>query len=103
MKRKREKYQIPYRVNLIFLVVFVLFSVLILRLGLIQIVYGENYSRKVEKAQNAPADKPQIAVAVAVPSAFQPNIPNTITKELARSALDTYFDLKKKGEQGACW
>ncbi len=49
MKRKREKNQIPYRVNLIFLVVFVLFSVLILRLGLIQIVYGENYSREVEK------------------------------------------------------
>lgn len=58
MKRKREKYQIPYRVNLIFLVVFVLFSVLILRLGLIQIVYGENYSRKVEKAQNATVSTP---------------------------------------------
>jgi cell division protein FtsI/penicillin-binding protein 2 len=47
----------------------------------------------------APTDKPQIAVAVAVPSAFLPNTPNTIAKELARSALDTYFDLKKKGEQ----
>jgi len=58
MKRKREKNQIPYRVNLIFLVVFVLFSVLILRLGLIQIVYGENYSREVEKTQNATVSTP---------------------------------------------
>ncbi len=47
----------------------------------------------------APANDPEIAVAVVVPSAFVPSAPNTITKELARSALDTYFDLKKKGEQ----
>jgi len=47
----------------------------------------------------APANNPEIAVAVVVPSAFVPSAPNTITKELARSALDTYFDLKKKGEQ----
>nr|AIA15616.1 Penicillin-binding Protein dimerisation domain protein [uncultured bacterium]AIA15720.1 Penicillin-binding Protein dimerisation domain protein [uncultured bacterium] len=58
MKRKREKNQIPYRVNLIFLFVFVLFSVLILRLGLIQIVYGENYNREVEKTQNATVSTP---------------------------------------------
>ncbi|MEK1828208.1 hypothetical protein AAAC51_00930 [Priestia megaterium] len=44
----------------------------------------------------APANNPEIAVAVVVPSAFVPSAPNTITKELARSALDTYFDLKKK-------
>ena len=44
----------------------------------------------------APANDPEIAVAVVVPSAFVPSAPNTITKELARSALDTYFDLKKK-------
>lgn len=47
----------------------------------------------------APADNPEVAMAVVVPSAFVPSIPNTITKELARSAMDTYFELKKKGEQ----
>ncbi len=39
----------------------------------------------------APANNPEIAVAVVVPSAFVPSAPNTITKELARSALDTLF------------
>ena len=48
-KEKRRKSHVPFRVNLLFLTVFALFSVLILRLGLVQIVYGENYEREVEK------------------------------------------------------
>ena len=37
----------PLRLNIIFFSVFLLFSVLILRLGIIQIVYGENYKREL--------------------------------------------------------
>ncbi|WP_281998605.1 peptidoglycan D,D-transpeptidase FtsI family protein [Priestia flexa] len=47
----------------------------------------------------APADNPEVAMAVVVPSAFTPSSPNNITKELARESMDLYFDLKQKGEK----
>ena len=57
-KKKRRKSHVPFRVNLLFLTVFALFSVLILRLGLVQIVYGENYEREVEKTQDVTVSTP---------------------------------------------
>ncbi|MFE8064988.1 peptidoglycan D,D-transpeptidase FtsI family protein [Priestia aryabhattai] len=56
-KKKREKYHIPLRLNLVFLTVFTLFSVLILRLGLVQIVYGDNYKREVKENQDKTVSK----------------------------------------------
>lgn len=41
----------PFRLNVLFFLVFVLFSVLILRLGVVQIVYGDQYSREVAKTE----------------------------------------------------
>ena len=41
----------PFRLNILFFLVFVLFSVLILRLGVVQIVYGDEYRREVEKTE----------------------------------------------------
>lgn len=49
---KKKKLQVPFRVNVLFFVVFILFSVLILRLGIVQIVHGEDYKRKIESTED---------------------------------------------------
>ncbi|MCK7606904.1 penicillin-binding protein 2 [Geobacillus stearothermophilus] len=51
MKRKKRA-QVPIRLNILFFFVFLLFSALILRLGVVQIVYGEDYRREVERTQD---------------------------------------------------
>ncbi|UNL83411.1 peptidoglycan D,D-transpeptidase FtsI family protein [Priestia koreensis] len=56
--KKKKKTHIPLRMNLLFFVVFLLFSVLILRLGFVQIVSGENYKREVEKTEDVTVDNP---------------------------------------------
>lgn len=47
-----KRLQVPFRVNVLFFVVFILFSVLILRLGIVQIVHGEDYKREIEKTED---------------------------------------------------
>lgn len=49
---KKRKNQILLRVNVLFFSVFLLFSVLILRLGFVQIVYGDDYKKEVEKKED---------------------------------------------------
>ncbi|WP_141431569.1 penicillin-binding protein 2 [Bacillus sp. 03113] len=56
--KKKKKTHVPLRLNLIFLAVFFLFSVLILRLGVVQIVNGENYKREVERTQDVTINNP---------------------------------------------
>ncbi|MCP8967139.1 peptidoglycan D,D-transpeptidase FtsI family protein [Ectobacillus ponti] len=56
---KKRKSHVPFRLNLLFFLVFVMFSALILRLGALQIVYGDDYSAEVKRGEN---------VAVSVPS-----------------------------------
>ena len=52
-KNKEKKTHVPFRMNMLFFVVFVLFSsVLILRLGVLQIVYGEDAKREIEQTQD---------------------------------------------------
>lgn len=51
MKRKKRA-QVSIRLNILFFFVFLLFSALILRLGVVQIVYGEDYRREVERTQD---------------------------------------------------
>lgn len=41
----------PFRLSILFFLVFVLFSALILRLGFIQIAYGDEYRREVERTE----------------------------------------------------
>ena len=48
MKKKKRKGQLPFRLNLVFLVVFVLFSILIVQLGVVQILDGESYQEKID-------------------------------------------------------
>ncbi len=42
----------PLRLNILFFTVFLLFSILILRLGIIQIVYGDNYKRELVRKED---------------------------------------------------
>ncbi|HEY4552252.1 MAG TPA: penicillin-binding transpeptidase domain-containing protein, partial [Bacillaceae bacterium] len=50
--KKKKKTHVPFRMNMLFFVVFVLFSLLILRLGVIQIVYGEDAKREIERTED---------------------------------------------------
>ncbi|MFD3449272.1 peptidoglycan D,D-transpeptidase FtsI family protein [Microbacteriaceae bacterium 4G12] len=52
-KKKKKKDHVPFRVNLLFFTVFVMFSILIVRLGVVQILDGENYKKEVERTMNA--------------------------------------------------
>lgn len=50
--KKKKKTHIPFRLNMLFFLVFLFFSALILKLGLVQIVQGEHFKREVEKTEN---------------------------------------------------
>ncbi|MGN7388563.1 peptidoglycan D,D-transpeptidase FtsI family protein [Sporosarcina sp. SAFN-015] len=56
----RQRKHIAFRMNLLFFSIFILFSLLIFRLGYLQIVKGEEYTRELEK-------KEEIAVNTSVP------------------------------------
>ena len=49
--KKKKKTHVPFRLNVLFFLVFVLFSALILRLGVVQIVYGDDYRREIERTE----------------------------------------------------
>lgn len=51
-EKKKKKSHVPFRVNIIFFAVFVMFSLLVLRLGVVQIVHGEHYKKEVEKTED---------------------------------------------------
>ncbi len=50
----RQRKHIAFRMNFLFFSIFVLFSLLIFRLGYLQIVKGEDYSRELEKIEEIP-------------------------------------------------
>jgi penicillin-binding protein A len=52
MSNKKKKAHMPVRLNILFFVVFLLFSALILRLGVVQIVQGEEYQKKLDRTVN---------------------------------------------------
>ncbi|MFT4412642.1 peptidoglycan D,D-transpeptidase FtsI family protein [Fredinandcohnia humi] len=49
---KKKKSHVPFRLNMLFFLVFLLFSALVLRLGVVQIVHGEKYQNEVDKTEN---------------------------------------------------
>ncbi len=57
-KPKHKKKRIAKRLNIFFLSVFLLFSVLILRLGVIQIVYGKDFKREIQRIENVDVNNP---------------------------------------------
>lgn len=50
--KKKKKSHIPFRLNFLFFAVFLLFSLIILRLGVVQIVKGEQYKEELERTEN---------------------------------------------------
>lgn len=50
--KKKQKTHVPFRVNILFFAVFMMFSILVLRLGVVQIVHGENYKKEVERTED---------------------------------------------------
>ncbi|MFK9090452.1 peptidoglycan D,D-transpeptidase FtsI family protein [Bacillus salipaludis] len=58
MLEKKKKSHFPFRLNLLFFSVFLLFSILILRLGFVQIVYGENFKRDLERKEDITVSNP---------------------------------------------
>lgn len=52
--KKGKKRIVSFRLNILFFIVFVLFSTLILRLGIVQIVYGDNFKRELEQNEIVP-------------------------------------------------
>ncbi|WP_245750909.1 peptidoglycan D,D-transpeptidase FtsI family protein [Marinilactibacillus piezotolerans] len=49
--KERKKSHIPFRLNLLFFIVFMLFSALILRLGYLQIIRADEYRAEVERTE----------------------------------------------------
>jgi penicillin-binding protein A len=54
----KKKNPTPLRVNILFSSVFILFSLLILRLGIVQIVHGEDYKREMERKEDFTVNNP---------------------------------------------
>lgn len=50
--KKKKKKQLPFRLNVLFILVFLLFTALILRLGIVQIVNGTMYQKQVDATVN---------------------------------------------------
>jgi cell division protein FtsI/penicillin-binding protein 2 len=57
-KQHKKKSNHPFRLNILFFSVFLLFSVLILRLGFVQIVYGENFKRDLARKEDITISTP---------------------------------------------
>ncbi|MCD8502230.1 MAG: hypothetical protein LRY71_11755 [Bacillaceae bacterium] len=103
---KKKKTHIPTRLNILFFVVFLLFSSLIVQLGVVQIVQGEDYRKKMERTVNrvARVDSPrglffdrngQVLVSneyVATLTFTNRNTPNAELIEIARR-LNDFIDV----------
>lgn len=57
-EKAKKKSKIPFRLNILFFAVFILFSVLILRLGVVQIVQGEEYKKKLDRTNDVVVKTP---------------------------------------------
>lgn len=55
---KKKKSQIPFRLNILFIVIFFIFSLLIVQLGIVQILNGEEAQRQINATENTPSEKP---------------------------------------------
>lgn len=54
-KKNKKRKHVPVRLNVLFIIVFLLFSALILRLGVVQIVQGEEYEKELTQTANQTA------------------------------------------------
>lgn len=52
VKKKKKKNHLPLRLNILFFAVFLLFSLMIVRLGVVQLVHGETFREEVERTED---------------------------------------------------
>ncbi len=57
-KKKKKKPSVNTRTNIVLFVVFLLFTALILRLGILQIAHGESFKKEVERTEDITVNKP---------------------------------------------
>lgn len=50
--QKNIKKTLPFRLNILFLIVFICFSILVIKLGTLQIVKGEDYRKEISRTEN---------------------------------------------------
>jgi penicillin-binding protein A len=84
-EKKKKKSHFPIRLNILFFSVFILFSILILRLGFVQIVYGDNFKRELDRKDSITVNNP-----VPRGKIFDRHL-NTIVDNVPKSAI-TYMN-----------
>ncbi|MGV3465913.1 MAG: peptidoglycan D,D-transpeptidase FtsI family protein, partial [Heyndrickxia sp.] len=52
MKISKKMSSVSVRLNIMFFIVFLLFTILILKLGIVQIIYGDDYKREIDRKEN---------------------------------------------------
>jgi cell division protein FtsI/penicillin-binding protein 2 len=57
-KKQKKKAQLPIRLNILFFIVFLMFSVLILQLGFVQILNGDSYRSEIERTIQDTTENP---------------------------------------------
>jgi penicillin-binding protein A len=50
--QKNTKKTLPFRLNILFLIVFICFSILVIKLGTLQIVKGEDFRKEISRTEN---------------------------------------------------
>ncbi|WP_156509834.1 peptidoglycan D,D-transpeptidase FtsI family protein [Rossellomorea aquimaris] len=98
--RKKKKTHVPVRMNLLFFAVFLLFSLLVLRLGLVQIVNGESYKKEVERTEDVVVNTgvPRGKIYDRFGNVIVDNIPlNAITyTRTTNTSIEEMFDVATK-------
>ena len=80
MKNEKRK-SLPIRLNILFLLAFIIFTIVVVRLGMVQIVFGEDYTNEVQKQE-------EVDVSTSVPRGkiYDRNL-NTIVKNKPMNAI----------------
>ena len=58
MKRGKKKTHLPFRLNMVFFIVFLLFGAIILQLGVVQILNGEEAQDEIDRTENTTTNIP---------------------------------------------
>ncbi|PKR78998.1 penicillin-binding protein 2 [Halalkalibacillus sediminis] len=58
MTRKKSKSHLPLRLNILFFAIFLLFSMLILQLGVVQILYGQDAQEELDRTERVVSETP---------------------------------------------
>lgn len=58
MNNKKKDTRIPFRVNILFFTVFVLFTILVIQLGIVQILEGDSYQEEIDRTINDVSKSP---------------------------------------------